>query len=435
MSELFSIDFDWIDREAGDSIERATLADLTITVRGNCLTQLEDRIAKTVRMSARLSAYALANWLAWNWWMLRWEPERHSTSWRMSHKIGAAGEGYLWPDAAFISDGGSVTVISRPTTGQEGQPVRYLNHIVEMIPAADFEKGVDRFIEAVIGRLENQAESNSELKSLWEEVLQERRTSDLATHRKLEAMMGFDPGEAPVELVKNLKTFQELCGQSAVEEMAAASMGNAVSDIRKLWDEARPYALEMSIPEKDVLRGKILEEVRSTIFPWHRAAQAADLSRKTWGLNPGPVSSEVFADILGIRLQTLQSQDVSSIVPLTAGFLGTPGTDAIKVHLHGRFSTGRRFAFARVIGACLDAEKPERLLPASDAATQRQKFQRAFAQELLCPYADLRDFIGDRTPDDPLIEDAAYYFDVSPLLIKTTLVNKKMLDRWVMGYR
>ena len=35
-------------------------------------------------------------------------------------------------------------------------------------------------------------------------------------------------------------------------------------------------------------------------------------------------------------------------------------------------------------------------------------------------------------PDDPIIEDAADYFDVSPLLIKATLVNKGVLDRWVM---
>lgn len=117
---------------------------------------------------------------------------------------------------------------------------------------------------------------------------------------------------------------------------------------------------------------------------------------------------------------------------MTAGFWDAPGSEAIKVHLHRRLSTSRRFALARVVGACLDAETPERLVPASDAATQRQKFQRAFAQELLCPYADLRNFIGDRAPDDPIIEDAAEYFDVSPLLVKTTLVNKRMLDRWVM---
>lgn len=206
MAELFSIDFDWIAREAGDLIERTTLADLTITVRRNCLTQVEDRFAKTVRMSARLSAYALAKWLAWNWWRLRWEPERHSIPWRMSHKIGGAGEGYLWPDAAFISDGEAVAVISQPAAGREGQPVRYLNHVVEMIPAADFEREVDRFVEAVIGRLESQAEGDSELKSIWEEVLQERRTPGLAAYRKLEAIMGFDLFSHGIGRLRRLKS-------------------------------------------------------------------------------------------------------------------------------------------------------------------------------------------------------------------------------------
>lgn len=432
MSELLAINFDWIDREVGDPIEKATLADITITVRRNCLTELEDQFAKTVRRSARLSAYALAKWLAWNWWRLRWEPERQSTSWEMSHNIGGAGEGYLWPDAAFVSDGGAVTVISRPTDARKYQPVRYLNHVVEMIPAIDFERATDRFVEAVIGRLESQTRDPNELKSLWEEVLRERRTPDLAAHRKIEAIMGCDPGEAPDELVEALEASQTIYGRSAVEEMAAASMEDAVSDIRKLWDEIRPNALNVHIPESDALRGEIQEKAPHSIFPWKRAAQAAEIAKKTWGLGSGPISSKVLGDLLGIHTRFLNSPDGMSSALMSAGFRDMPVEDLIKVHLNRRPSTSRRFALARLVGAFLETERSEKLLPASDAATQRQKFQRAFAQEFLCPYADLTSFLGEREPDDPLIEDAADYFDVSPLLIKTTLVNKKMLERWVM---
>jgi Zn-dependent peptidase ImmA (M78 family) len=72
------------------------------------------------------------------------------------------------------------------------------------------------------------------------------------------------------------------------------------------------------------------------------------------------------------------------------------------------------------------------LLPATRLYTQRQKFQRAFAQEFLCPYTELKSYLGSGRLDDEAIEDAASYFQVSPLLIRTTLVNKGMLERNVL---
>jgi hypothetical protein len=42
-------------------------------------------------------------------------------SWRMSHKIAAAGGGYAWPDLELDSDGGSISVRSGPPT-RPGSP-------------------------------------------------------------------------------------------------------------------------------------------------------------------------------------------------------------------------------------------------------------------------------------------------------------------------
>lgn len=71
----------------------------------------------------------------------------------------------------------------------------------------------------------------------------------------------------------------------------------------------------------------------------------------------------------------------------------------------------------------------ERLLPALNIGTHRQKFQRAFAGAFLCPYPALRDFLGTGPSGDDAIEDAADHFNVSPLLIRTVLVNKHELER------
>ena len=36
------------------------------------MTEAEDAFVKRVRKEVYLSAYRLAEWLAWNWWRLRW---------------------------------------------------------------------------------------------------------------------------------------------------------------------------------------------------------------------------------------------------------------------------------------------------------------------------------------------------------------------------
>jgi len=88
-----------------------------------------------------------------------------------------------------------------------------------------------------------------------------------------------------------------------------------------------------------------------------------------------------------------------------------------------------RFAVARLLVDYLETADTERLLPATATKTARQKFQRAFAQQLLCRVEDLKTFLDTNQPNDEQIEEAAAMFDISPLLNKTTLVNHGLLDR------
>jgi len=75
-----------------------------------------------------------------------------------------------------------------------------------------------------------------------------------------------------------------------------------------------------------------------------------------------------------------------------AGFRGDKDVNGgIKVDLNKPWATGRRFALARLVGDHLYAHAADRVLPATDAGTARQKFQRAFAQALLCPFDTLRE--------------------------------------------
>ncbi len=147
-----------------------------------------------------------------------------------------------------------------------------------------------------------------------------------------------------------------------------------------------------------------------------------------WQVSDGAVSNARLVEAFGMR-----EADLSTPAPMPTSQLSTGYRDDdaghLAVSLGARSPTGRRFALARLVGDHLDTADDERLLPATPAKTARQKFQRAFAQQLLCPVDDLIAFLDTANPNDDQIEDAAGAFDVSPLLIKTTLVNQGIIAR------
>jgi len=119
-----------------------------------------------------VSAYPLALFLATNWWRLRWEPKpvQEDPAWRMRHCLPAIGEGYVWPDLTFASDGEMMLVAVRSTEKSRTSPVRYIADFTGWVPAASFEGVVGRCIEGVLARLEAFGITNSELAGVWAEV-------------------------------------------------------------------------------------------------------------------------------------------------------------------------------------------------------------------------------------------------------------------------
>ena len=152
MTDSFQIRLDqWLSREHGSPLERATLAEVSVWLDDYSLTKLEDVLAKTVRLSARLSVHALAYWLAGNCCRLRWEPESalNSRDWYPSHSIAAAGGGYLWPNVTFSSDGDYVLVRAMRTGDKSPGPVRYLADLDGKITTDALEGGIDPLFEAL----------------------------------------------------------------------------------------------------------------------------------------------------------------------------------------------------------------------------------------------------------------------------------------------
>jgi Zn-dependent peptidase ImmA (M78 family) len=103
-----------------------------------------------------------------------------------------------------------------------------------------------------------------------------------------------------------------------------------------------------------------------------------------------------------------------------------------KVVIQRRNEAGRRFAVARLIGDEVLTHATGQFSVAAESKTYRQKFQRAFAAELLCPAERLLDYLGNNVNDEEKIVEAAEYFHVSEQVVGNILKNngeKDSIDR------
>ena len=119
MSKSLWIDATWERLDAGCPEERACFAAIGIWCYDRWLTEAEDAFVKIVRQKVHLSGYLLSEWLAWNWWRLRWEPRRKSTDWSMAHHMTTIGGGYVWPNITITSDGERVVIQAEPTRSRQ----------------------------------------------------------------------------------------------------------------------------------------------------------------------------------------------------------------------------------------------------------------------------------------------------------------------------
>lgn len=423
MDRSFAIDFEWLQRYSADVIDRYTLADLRISVGNKIATELQDISVKTVRPTMRGSAYDMAVWLLQNWWRLIYEPERDTLDWRMSHCLGAIGKGFLWPDIRFISDGAEMTICSRASDPSSTHPVRYLNNIYETTSLDGFGSTVLGFADAVIERVRETGTENSLLHNLREDIRAEESDPEYRHWRQIEALLGYDPDEASDEAINEVISESLKYGSDSINEVIAFS-GKDAGSIFEWMTAARSAGSPLTVPDTENLRRKTAS-INPSLLPWERAEEAARIARAQWSLSEKPISNEQLKDLFSLKNSLLS--DYNAKGQLSVAFRNGD-IEHLEATLTSPHEASRRFSLLRVVADHLYSPGTDHILPVTKAKTARQKFQRTFAQEFLCPSRELSAFMGKDYSDDRL-EEAASYFNVSSLLVKSTLVNKGLLNR------
>jgi len=113
------------------------------------------------------------------------------------------------------------------------------------------------------------------------------------------------------------------------------------------------------------------------------------------------INTPDLAEMAGLNAGALKNTPERPKFSLSAAEKG----DKICFALSGKRETSRRFAAARLLGDSILYTENEQLRLAGSAYTYRQKAQRAFAAELLCPIENLKGILNDSYADDEAIEE------------------------------
>ncbi len=406
-----------------------TMTELLIWVGDVNLTENYNSWSKTVDETALVSSAPLAMWFLQSWWRLLYEPYQSyrggsgklNTDWRMSHELGAANHGFVWPKIAFVSDLQNIHIVAKSTEDRM-QSVRYINSTdtLKKVSLSSFANSIDTFISETVERLNSLGRKQNTILELWEIVRNERFDPKKEAYRKIEAMMGFDPDEASEIIMRFALDRYDEIGRSSLEELAV-SYGKFS---KKSLLSVEEFLNQSGIFGKPILPKK---KNRSTndMFPWREAVEDASAIRKDIGNEKDPIETPKLFEILGVS-----STDQKRWEDVTAkqnASVGIPGKEngSVKFIPRKKHPLGKRFELARYLGGYLTT--PERQwIVSTDLSTARQKYQRAFAAEFLCPLGGLLNYIEDDFSKDTL-EDAAEHFQVSSLTVESILANNGYL--------
>lgn len=436
------LEVEWISGDLGPPEIRETSAQVRIVIEGQVATEVEDRRSKSVRSHVFLALYPLALWVASSWWRLRWEPEpatvsladmpasRWNPAWRMAHELAAAGHGFLWPPLAFVSDCEAVEVLCLAGPAPS-EPLRYLNSFRRTLPARRWEELLDDLLDLVLGRLDAVGQQDTDLHRLWREVCQERVDPEMTQWRKLEAQLGFEPDEAPEGLMEQLLRLSADAGAPALSELAPVCAGaDPAGALNAVLALARQQGIRGRIELPGSLQAQIISPSLRQMPPLQRGWELARALRTQLDLGDNPVPDARLLDLLQIPGGCLDRPPVApERAPISLAI--RQGDGDLSIIFRKCSHPSLRFEAARLLADGLLAAEQEGWLPVTRAGTARQKFQRAFASEFLCPIHALTGYL-DNDLSAESFDGAGQYFGVSPLAVRSTLVNHGIIaSEWV----
>ncbi|MGD2115268.1 MAG: ImmA/IrrE family metallo-endopeptidase [Acidobacteriota bacterium] len=417
MADL-ALDFEWEDPGGARGEElRATWSRLTVTAGEDVVTRVLDLRTRGVRNSVYVPLYPIAEWIASNWWRLLYEvrspraPARNGYEAR--HCLTAASEGFALPALSFEPMGETLR-LSWNAKEFFHRPLEFVGDGVAHVSRDCLEERLIQFVEAVVGRLEDEGIHETLLHEEWNAI--RGMSSDEESFCRLAGTLGLDPFRIDDEQADQIVEVAARIPEALHDELFSAAdpsiLAAEATALGTALDE-----LSGRHPSLDRLRD-LREEVdplRSTEhLPWRQGYEAARSLRAALSLNGDPLST---FESLGAAFR-VEGSVLEREVRAIRGVVAVDGVVALDDRQRPGFGVratapeARRFAFCRELFEYLASEGTEPSI-VTRAGTHRQQRNRAFAAELLLPSDALR----SRAPADVVgyqwVDEIAAEFGVS----------------------
>lgn len=427
--------YEW---ERGDGVSApelaATWARLEIWVGDSCLTQVEDTTSLSARRGIYCSLYPLAEWVAFNWWMLqanvrpagqaRSVPWRRGAAWMRHHALRSAGDGFLWPDVLVLPEGAATRLVWHPD-GETGpdRSIRYLTGGEALIERGRVLRALTQLVVSVLGRLKDQGVGDTALSEEWDALSatgEDEREFCLAVAR-----LGFDPYCVDESIKTSVQASSDRLPEDMLVDFLESVTPSKIADGLS-WIDRSSEAIDRTdaapSPALKAIRSEVASLAPTTAhLPWDEGWQQARTLRGLFDLPP-----DAAFEMNGmIQHKRRQSSDRA-----LQGLGGLSSSDAgVLISARRLKEPDARFARARALWHFAYGRTPQRFLLTPSHA-DRQRVERAFAAELLAPADGVRALLDDEsgvvTPED--VEDVATRFGVSPFVVRHQVANQLSLQ-------
>ena len=235
--------------------------------------------------------------------------------------------------------------------------------------------------------------------------------------------MGFDPDECPLDAMIYASELESKVGLSTLGELAPLYGKRATTEPLR--------EIEQFISSGGVVGQPTFNRVGRHVLPtchrpaWQSAVNDARTIRSQIGNERGPIDTTRLYELLGIASKDIEKwaphtrRSVSVGIPISSG--------KIKFVPRKSHPISKRFELSRYIGD-INYVNRGNWYATTELSTHRQKYQRAFAAEFLCPISGLTEYLNNDFSDEA-IDEASEYFDVSQQTINSLLANNHITEK------
>ncbi len=426
----FSIQFRWEDPlDARGRELRATWSTLRILVHGRPVTRVFDERSLTVRDIVRVPLYPLAERLASQWWALWNEPSPSGPldrpGYEARHCLAGAREGYAFPPLR-IDPLGAVVRLSWAPERLPAHGIEFIGSGACRTETQPVKREISSFIDTVVNRLHEMGIADSPLQQDWQAI-------GSADPEEIEfcecaGALGLDPYSLDESARRQIvEAARRLSEPITGEFFRAARSADLLSDSERISAAlSRARSDTTDLERLRNLRGVTQGWLHSSgAMPWEEGYAFAGKLRAYLALDGHRLKS--FANVASALGVTEDD--------LSGAFTEFPGQDTPFVGLMGlnermsptfAFRKARPqsalFHFSRALFEYLCSQEDRSAL-ITEANTERQKRNRAFAAEWLAPAPALKALVKDAIVTWEQTEELAEEFGVSSYVVRHQLQN------------